>query len=124
MVPSALLGLVLLAAFVVTVVQIQLIFYRNYSNIACQDRSGTAMLSSSLVVIPNATLAQTRDMMSLKQEWKVPVAGRATQEQALGLNLPNSKHLPEINENGIIIFFLHIPKTGGKKVIAFVSHEV
>lgn len=32
-----------------------------------------------------------------------------------GINRPNSKKLPEINENGMIIFYLHIPKTGELK---------
>lgn len=35
-----------------------------------------------------------------------------------GLNPPYSKELPEVNEQGMIIFYLHIPKTGGTTIMA------
>jgi hypothetical protein len=107
-------------------VQIHLIFDRTYyhasqqSIVSCQN---AATLNTPYVVIPNATLAKVRDMTRLKEEWKVQPsmaladsrAARTVQEST-GLNPPNSKVLPEVNENGMIIFFLHIPKTGGKFV--------
>jgi len=36
----------------------------------------------------------------------------------MGLNAPYSKELPEVNEQGMIIFYLHIPKTGGTTIMA------
>lgn len=42
---------------------------------------------------------------------------------SLGLHAPNSTALPLPNDNGMILFYLHIPKTGGTTMMApFVKH--
>ena len=114
--PSTMRGTILLAAFVLTMIQIHLMFERTYQHasqsfISCQ---GDTTLKG------NVTLVRPQDVTRLKDEWKIKpsalsgsAAATVQDDGTVGLNAPHSKHLPEINENGMIIFFLHIPKTGG-----------
>ncbi|CAB9509077.1 expressed unknown protein [Seminavis robusta] len=47
----------------------------------------------------------------------------AVSTTSTGLHAPNSTRLPRPNENGIIIFYFHIPKTGGTSQMApFAQH--
>ena len=74
------------------------------------------------VVVSNSRNASRSSSRSATYDTAAVSASRALvtttapqlqQIEKQGLNLPNSRELPEVNENGMIICVLHIPKTGG-----------
>ena len=85
--------------FTVVIIQLHLALNKFYSQAApCP----TILDDFKRDALSAAVERREKELAVEKQEEKLPK----------GLYAPNSKKLPEINENGMIIFYLHIPKTG------------
>ncbi|CAB9518572.1 expressed unknown protein (Partial), partial [Seminavis robusta] len=70
-----------------------------------------------LVVLSNASITteaaiRLRNSKEFSRDWNVP-----TPLEQNGRHQTGSKLLPEINAQGMIIFYLHIPKTGGTTIM-------
>ena len=102
---SNLRGALILTMFTVVVIQLHLALNKFYA----QSAPCPSILDGfKAAKLPTATsIAEKR-----RAEEKQKQLENSNDNLPIGLNAPNSKELPEINENGMIIFYLHIPKTG------------
>jgi len=141
--PTTFRSTFLLAAFVVLIVQLHVMFDRVLHNanvhvLACQeDRAhdpprvvykyrNITLPPQIIVKYKNITQIQIQKEIQYVDRFLERTDGNNQQQQqeekggspvlsstSLGTTIPKQKELPSITEQGMIIVFLHIPKTGG-----------